>query len=258
MSRPEIAVATEKPKTLYLTLEILKKLELSSVVCTPNDEACGLAKVLLSTEDEAPDLSDSRLVLLGEEPDEEQVRIEIFMRLNGITYTSVIVSGIDPGYRYGLALSMDEIVVSTHITRSPLKAADIVSHWNKYISESYPDCRFLIRVGTGSPLYTVLVLRPILEEIFPTEIELVDEHHTTITSGPDADISSAVLIALRPGEPITTSSLTLEPKTGHIRSLKRLANRLTNGRVAISTSEAKRVLAGTLSLKEIVTPTPRH
>ncbi len=254
MSHPEIAVATEKPKTLYLTLEILKKLELSSIVCTPDDEACTLTKVLLSTQDEAPDLSDPRLVLLGEIPDEEQVRIEILMRLNDISAPSLVVAGIDPGFRYGLALNMDERAVSTHVTRSPLRAADIVSGWNNYISETYPECRFLVRVGSGSPLYRVLVVRPILDAKSSTDIELVDEHHTTITKGPDADISSAMLIALRPGESITSASLQLEPRTGYIRSLKRLVSRLTNGRIEISTGEAEELLSGTLSLEEIITP----
>ncbi|TFF91943.1 hypothetical protein EU545_02500 [Candidatus Thorarchaeota archaeon] len=254
MSRPEIAIATEKPKTLYLTLEILKKLEISSMVCTPDDEVCSLAKVLLSTEEEAPDLSDPRLVLLGETPDEEQVRIEILMRLNDISSPSFVVAGIDPGYRYGLALNMDEVVVSTHVTRSPLKAANMVLRWSDYISETYPGCRFLVRVGTGSPLYSMLVIRPILKHRASTDIELVDEHHTTITSGPEADISSAVLIALRSGEAVTPSTLELEPRTGHIRSLKRLVNRLTGGHRSISTAEAKRLLSGDLSLREVVTP----
>ena len=53
MLRWQVAIATENPRVLYLVIELLKKLELKFVVCTPGDSRCWDAKVVITTDEDS-------------------------------------------------------------------------------------------------------------------------------------------------------------------------------------------------------------
>jgi len=252
MARIEVAVATRDPKALYNTVRLLKALKLGFNVCNPGDSQCEVAKVVITTEDEAWGTEDSRIVKIGSEPDTDVTAIEVRIRLLGIIRPSVIAIGVDPGMRFGLAMIADGNSVHTKTVSSPIEAARHTLTWLHHIRQEYPDSETVLRIGTGSPLYSALYLRGVIDKAVGSVIELVDEHHTTIAGGAISDQSSAVIIASRHGRTPSSSDIVLEPKEGDVKALKLLFVRLTDGRSSLTTNEARLVLAGSLSLEKLV------
>lgn len=252
MSQTRVAVATRDPKVLFHAVKLLEGLKLGFSVCNPGDPECQVAKVIITTEDEAWSTEDDRIVRVGSEPDPDSTTIEIRMRLLGIRHPSIIAIGIDPGMRVGLALTMDGRPVHTKTLSSPMEAARQTLIWLDYVTGKYPACNTILRIGTGSPLYTVLYLRGVLNQTAETAVELVDEHHTTIAAGAGSDQSSATIIASRHGHAPSSSDVLLEPKEEYVKSLKQLFVRLTDGKRSLTTSRARLVLTGSLSLEKLV------
>ena len=85
------------------------------------------------------------------------------------------------------------------------------------------------------------------------DVELVNEHRTTLSGGVTSDQTSAILIAGRSGRLQTVNDEVLEPKEGYIKSLKLLVQRLTWGKREISKDEARAILLGETSLDCILT-----
>jgi hypothetical protein len=85
------------------------------------------------------------------------------------------------------------------------------------------------------------------------DIELVNEHHTTLSGGVTSDQTSAILIAGRSGRSQTENDSVLEPKEGYVKSLKLFVQRFTRGNREISKEEARAVLLGEASLDCILT-----
>jgi hypothetical protein len=108
-------------------------------------------------------------------------------------------------------------------------------------------------VGTGSKLYSALLLRAILRKDQNLTIELVNEKNTTVSSGAKSDESSAILIAGRNGRLMTSTDTILEAKVGYIRSLKQFVSRLTRGKRVLTSDEARSILLDEIALDDIIT-----
>jgi hypothetical protein len=248
----KVAVATRNPRALYNAVKLLKSLGLGFNICNPGDTECSVANVVITTEDEQWPVGDDRVVRVGRDPDPDIAAIEIKMRLLRIKRPSVVAIGVDPGMRIGLAITMDGIPVHTKALSSPIGAAHDTLVWLVHITAKYPQSETVLRIGTGSPLYTALYLRGVVNKAGGTAIELVDEHHTTIAAGAGSDQSSATIIASRHGRAPSKSDLTLEPNEEYVKSLKRLVARMTDGKRSLTTVKARLVLAGNLSLDGIL------
>ena len=106
----------------------------------------------------------------------------------------------------------------------------------------------IVRAGTGSKLYSALYLRNMNHHFPGLDVELVNEHRTTISGGITSDQTSAILIAGRPVRPQTENDRVLEPKEGYVKSLRLLVQRFTRGNREISKDEARAILIGKTSL----------
>ncbi|RDE15147.1 MAG: hypothetical protein C4K47_03025 [Candidatus Thorarchaeota archaeon] len=252
MGETKVTIATRNPKVLYQTVKLLESLEVGFSVCNPGDSECDTANVVITTEDEAWSAIDSRIVKVGPDPDPDLTAIEVKMRLLGIKRPSITAIGVDPGMRIGLAITMDGRPVHTKTVSSPVEAAKLTLDWLYHVTKKYSEGETLVRVGTGSPLYSVLYLRGILGKITATRIELVNEHHTTVGGGADSDQSSATIIASRHGRVPSGSDILIEPKEEYVRSLKQLFARLTDGRRSLTTGRARSVLTGGTSLEKLL------
>lgn len=249
MPRYEVAVATRNPKVRYLAVNLLKRLGIEFFLCAPDDRRCDQARAIITTETESTDFDSSRVVLGNESLDPDATAIAIMFKLLDVKGPSSIAIGIDPGMQYGLALVADGVTIYSETALSPQTAVHDTLHWITIVRE---DSRnpIQVRVGTGSKLYSTLYLRDISAQTNGFEIEMVDERHTTRTG--ESDQSSAALIATRKGRQVTDEDLLLEPKEGYIKSLKRLATRLTEGRYKLTSAEARSVLLDEMSIADIL------
>ena len=248
--RYEVAVATRNPKLRYHILELLNKLKLKYLVCAPDDPECEYAKVVVTTKDEAARFEEYPMVIIENDTSEEYV-IPLMMKLNDIRNPMNMVLGIDPGMRFGMALVVDGVTLHTKRTNSPILAAEITIRWSNYIKSNFPQCKLCIRIGTGSRLYSTLYLRNLLRRDNELSIELVNEQYTTRKG--KSDQSSAIIIAGRWGKSLSQNpDLSLEPKGGYIKSLKRLISQLTEGKQSLSTDEAQSIIQDTISLEDFL------
>jgi hypothetical protein len=250
MLRWQVAIAIENPKVLYLVIEFLKKLNLKFVVCRPGDSQCEDAKVVITTLDDFN--KHNAVVLVNEDMDPDFTSVEIMSKLENVVNPSLAVIGIDPGMRFGAVLVIDGIVTFRSSLSTPGAAARLTSRLESYVSHLFPQCETIVRAGTGSKLYLALYLRRMVQEFPSLKIELVNEHHTTISSGVTSDQSSAIIIAGRAGRPQEEKDRILEPKAGYIRSLKTLVQRFSRGGTTLSSEQARAILLGELSLDCIV------
>jgi hypothetical protein len=173
-------------------------------------------------------------------------------KLNDVNNPNLAVIGIDPGMRFGLALVINGIVTFKNSTTTPGAAARLTSRLESYVARLFPKCTTIVRVGTGSKLYSALYLRQMNQEFPDLDVELVNEHHTTVSGGVNSDQSSAILIAGRTGRSHDENDRILEPKEGYLRSLKSFVQRTTRGKRKISRDEAKAILLGEVSLDRVL------
>ena len=250
MPKWEAAIATENPKILYRIVQLLENLEMKFVICSPVDHRCEHAHVVITGPD---DNSEEHLgkIEVTEDFDIDFVRIEIMSKLLNLRSPSRAVVGIDPGMTFGVALVIDGVAVYSNALTSPDSVATLAQSLLDYADTLFPDIQKLVRVGTGSKLYTALILRYIKYPKVKSSIELVNEHKTTIIGG-GSDESAAILIAGRLGRSVSDSDLHIDPKAGYIRSLKQYVHQLTRGKRSISSNEARALLAGDSTLEDVI------
>ncbi|MHA2141361.1 MAG: hypothetical protein ACXADC_03020 [Candidatus Thorarchaeota archaeon] len=250
MPRYEVAVATRNPKVRYLAVNLLKRLGIGFVLCVPDDRRCSQSQVVLTTEGEASQFHATHLVVVDEALNEDTTAIEIMLGLFDVRYPSVIAIGIDPGMKFGLALTADGAAIYTMTASTPYTAVKYTLHWIDVVKQHFENS-VLVRVGTGSRLYSALYLREIKERVTTgMQIEMVDERHTTRVGA--SDKSSAALIAVRKGRLVIDNDLYLEAKEGYIESLKRFVTKVTEGRLSLTSAQASAVLQNEMTLEEIL------
>ncbi len=251
MLRWQVAIATQNPKVLYLVIELLKKLDLKFEVCPPGDSRCEDAKVVVTTLEDFN--NHDTIVIVNELMDPDFTSIEILAKLYDVQNPMVAAIGVDPGMRFGVALVVDGVVLFKDSLTTPVFAARLTSRLESYISRLFPKCKTIVRTGTGSKLFSTLYLRTMDQEFPNLNIELVNEHRTTLFRGITSDQSSAIIIAGRTGRPREENDTALSPKAGYVKSLKLFVQRFTRGERELSTDEARAILLGEMSLDCILT-----
>ena len=252
MFRWQVAIATENPRVLYLLIELLKELGLEFVVCTADDTRCGSSKVVVTTKKDSLKHQYDTVVYVEEDLDPVYTSVEILARLNDVREPAFAVVGVDPGMRFGVALVIDGTVTYKNSQTSPGAAVRLTLRLKSYVKRLFPSCQVVVRVGTGSKLYSTLFLRDILGQHSDLGVELVNEHHTTLSGGFTSDQTSAILIAGRVGRQHVDKDMVLEPKEGYVRSLQQFVRRSTLGRKDISKEEARSIILDKISLDGIL------
>jgi hypothetical protein len=248
MLKWDVAVATQNPRILYRSVQLLKKLGIHFIICSPEDARCDQSHVIITGFDEGHETHERRIAV-REDFDVDLVRIDIMTKLNDIKDPSRIIVGIDPGMTTGIALVIDGIVVYKNSLMSPAMIAGLCERLSLHAGALFPESQKIVRIGTGSKMYTALLLRSISNNRFPFVIELVNENHTTIIGGARSNESSAIIIAGRSGRAVTPEDIILEPKDGYLRSLKQFVKKLTRGQFVLSSSDAREILVGETPLE---------
>ena len=253
MLKWEAAVATENPKILYRVVKLLKELKIKFVICLPVDHRCEQAHIVISGPDDTS-LQHMQRIEITEDFDDDFVRIEIMSKLHDIHNPYRAVVGIDPGMTFGVALVIDGNSVYSCSLTSPDEVVQLAQKLLEYTDALFPESDQIIRVGTGSKLYTALTLRSFKNSSINSPLELVNEHRTTIISGARSDESAAILIAGRTGRALTDSDINIEPKPGYIRSLKQYVSKLTRGKKSLTSNEARSLISGESALEDVIKP----
>ncbi|MBN2228956.1 MAG: hypothetical protein JW779_05120 [Candidatus Thorarchaeota archaeon] len=251
MLRWEAAIATDNPRILYRAVQLLKKLGIDFVICTPTDSRCDNAHVVITNYLEGLEHHTGR-IQVEEDFDTDFVRIALISKLREVQNPTRAFIGIDPGMTFGLALVIDGVPVYQNSLAKPSNIAELVQRLQRYTRQLFPKCSIVTRVGTGSKLYTALVLRILVLKIPEQELEMVNEHRTTIRGGPKSNESSAILIAGRTGRPMKSADMILELKEGYIQSVKQYITQLSRGKRIVSRSEARALLLGEISIDELI------
>jgi len=252
MSRYDIAVATEKPKTFYIIVKILEELGLSFRSCAPGDRSCDVAKVVITTKSESYNMDPERLVIVDETPDEITTIFDVMTRFLAVKNPRELVIGIDPGLHIGLVVIANGITIFSKVMASTVDASHTALELVRLCRQRYPKSRTLVRVGLGSKLYSTLLLRALVKGLPEIDIELVDERYTTSPGGYLTDQSSALLIAARSGRKPEDIDFLIESKMGFIRALQHLFTWLTNNRGELSIETAKKILADETTVMEVL------
>lgn len=251
MPRWEAAIATENPKILYRVVQLLEKLEIKFVICSPTDHRCEHAHIVITDPHDKFEQHKGKIEVT-EDFDTDFVRIEMMSKLHGLHTPSKAVVGIDPGMTFGVALVIDGIPVFSNSITSPEAVMILTEQLLDHSKTLFPECQTIIRIGTGSKLYATLLLRCTTNMRTQQSIELVNEHKTTISGGARSDESAAILIAGRSGRSVADSDMNIEPKEGYIRSLKRYVTKLTRGKKSITSNEARAILTGESTLEDVI------
>lgn len=83
MPRWEAAIATENPKILYRVVQLLKKLEIKFVICSPTDHRCDHAHIVITGPDDNFEQHE-RKIEVTENFDIDFVRIEMMSKLHDL------------------------------------------------------------------------------------------------------------------------------------------------------------------------------
>lgn len=155
-----------------------------------------------------------------------------------------LVVGIDPGKRPGLALFADGIMLHTIHTTGPEHAVSLI----EALLDIYPGRKILVRIGDGAPRERNIIINALLD--LGIAVEMVNEDSTSARFG-KADTMAAAAIGKKGGRRVT-SRLRSKITRGQIRYLQDQSRIVSNGQITISSTLAREVAGGHMSLEEAV------
>ncbi len=215
------------------------------------------ARIIVTTEREAPEFSSEKMVLTPSGRhgiDFIVARIKNYMK--NVTQIKSVVIGIDPGKRVGMIVLVNDLLMENN-------TLDIESlrRFLKRMLIPFEDQDIIVRIGAGSNRYLRPVIQALrkLHTLFSLKIEIVDERRTT--RGRDSFSKfrlspheiAALHIATRVGESIDILKFPLSNivfSKGEISFVQERSRLASDGRITISRTLAQKVLAGDLSLHQ--------
>ncbi len=192
-----ICVATADSRAYYLILSRLRETSLRFASLTPSEVAKHGCDLVITTKMESKlfegkvvaieDLDDNPLVMKG----------QILSRLSGGD-DRILLIGIDPGSRIGLAIYYGDSKLAGLIFNSIDDLRRLLARMVKAV----PNGGVIVRIGSGSPELSKMIVSMSIKEFSDARIEIVDEKGTS--SGPDGgglkrDQDAAARIAFRKG-----------------------------------------------------------
>ncbi|MEM2509182.1 MAG: hypothetical protein QW673_03185, partial [Candidatus Thermoplasmatota archaeon] len=158
-----------------------------------------------------------------------------------VSKKKMLIFGIDPGEKIGLAVYSGNMLIKKFVAKNP---KEVILFIKEVISEATPE-GVVIKIGNGGGLIRDRIINLLQEENF--SIQIVDE---SVIQSFDDDAISACKIAMAPGKEIKYK-MRVEPKEGEIKNIQHMS-RLKSKNVTISKELAKKVLMGEISLEEAI------
>ncbi len=195
-----ICVATSSAKTYYVAVSMLKRSGLPFVSLTEDDE-CETCALVITSAREARRFGDKALVLEDLDSTPGIFKGQLLSRLQA--GGEVMLAGVDPGKRIGLAVFYGETSLEYSTFVSVAGLSDRVGAFGRAVRTK----RFVVRVGNGSPAVSSRLVEMLKREVDGAVIEVVDEAGTSTKRSGARDVpgdpGSAARIAFRKGESLT-------------------------------------------------------
>lgn len=196
-----IGVLTEDFSKIHDLIALAKEIGPRIVVIGKDDPPPGDLDCILIDETgsfQMDEIISTRIVEMMDDPEGSILRA-IAVAMDAISPT-ILVAGIDPGKRPGLAFLADGRLVSIYKSSASEDAVKRVLLMKKALQPE----GLLVRLGDGDPLNRDVELN----ELFKAglSVEIVDESMTT-TSRRFRDETSAVAIAITPGSPVINKDI---------------------------------------------------
>jgi len=198
-----ICVMTSKPATYYAIVSRMRKagLPFSSVLPDADREDCIL---IITSAREAGQFGGLALALEDLDENPGVFKGQLLSRLNECG--DVMLVGIDPGIRIGLAVFYGETSLEYSTFSSALKLSLRVGAFMRGV----PAKRFVIRIGNGNLAMAAKLIESLRLEAPYAVIEMVDESGTSVRRarmrGIQGDQGAAAKIAFRKGEVVSLKS----------------------------------------------------
>ena len=242
-----VAIVTGDARVYYLAAKTLKEYGIPFHSLSPGEEVPLDVEVVLTSEDEYGMIDFPVKVVVR-----EGFIDELLMRLNGAGRFRRIYIAIDPGERPGVSVVADNRVLEVYHLQNPREVRTIIE-----LLEKYPDAR--IKIGHGAKRQRTMMLRALGEALgYDYPVIVVNERRTTPkVGGLDVsqvqDIVAAINIGLREGRETSIGALldVGEPTKREIEYIKRRSRELS-GNITISSSLAREVALGNLTLEEAI------
>ena len=241
-----VALVTRDPGLYHELAGFLRERRVPTLSLLPGERIPDQVAVVLTSTDEASEISHSNVIAVGETVDRRSLAAVVRHALDSADATEAIVVGLDPGPRPGYSILAGSTVLAEGILESPESAGTFANH----LRHRFPSRPVLFRVGRGDPLARNRMVNSLLE--YHRSVELVDEQGTTPRGHRrPRDAAAARTIAHLKGRPVRDPiPLTVTP--GEIANLQRLSREGSGGRLTISRTSANRVLQGEITLAEAV------
>lgn len=195
-----ICVATSKARAYYALVSRLRRagLPFSSILPDSDSRDCD---IVLTTADESGQFGGRTLALEDLDENPGIFKGQVVSRLAG--EKDVIVVGVDPGKRTGLAVFYGQ----TRLAFNTFDSAGAVCSRVGAFARGVPSSRLLVRVGNGNRAMTTRFVEGLKREVPGATIEVVDESGTSTGSlkmkGVQRDQVAAAKIAFRKGEVVS-------------------------------------------------------
>jgi hypothetical protein len=191
----------------------------------------------------------------------EQIHPSVVIKVIGIIARrkepkfKLLVVGIDPGKKIGLAAICDGMILAAETSRLNQLSRKIEEYLVLFPSESV-----VIRVGDQPSSVSKVVFNKLFTtfgSLDKIKLEIVQEAYssprrTAPTTPFSPDETAAITIAHRPGKTKNHLVRTSIP-TGRIKEIQKWSRKTSNNRITLDTELAQSVALGEISLEEAIT-----
>lgn len=208
--KTKIAVATVNGRAYYHLVTELNRKRLPFLSLKPWDPIPLHIKVVITTEEESPQISHPNILCFLEGTDPAAVVDEAVLIIQGKQSYEKLVVGVDPGKTFGIAVLGDNKVLETLTTSNMDEVASlVVDRLNRFPAEDK-----VVRVGNGPPEYTKSLLESLAKDLpEETMLEIVSEAGTSRLTSNSVnrrvlrDAVSAIKIAGRNGRAFSRKNI---------------------------------------------------
>jgi len=241
-----VALVTRDPGLYHELAGFLRERRFPTVSLLPGDRIPDSVAVVLTSEEEAEEISHPNVLSAAEGGERRALGAAIAHALTLGDPNAQLVVGIDPGPRPGYSILCGDVALGEGALDSP----DGVGPFAHHLRQRFPSRHVVYRVGAGDPPARNRIVNSLLDR--HRTVELVDENGTTGPGRrPPRDVLAARRIGGTRGIPVR-EPLVAAITAGEISNVQRLSRERSGGRLTISRSSAHQVLRGEVTLADAV------
>ncbi|RLF49659.1 MAG: hypothetical protein DRN20_01510 [Thermoplasmata archaeon] len=250
-----IGILTENFALYHDLILAMKRMDIPFISLSYNEEIPSSVGVIVTSREEAENIQFPDVVY-GDDVEEIIARAQCHL-LDKERYELLLV-GIDPGERTGIAVVGDGVVLRKEVATSVDSAIRIVS---KIISV-YPHKKYLVKIGHGDVINRNRIINGLSRK--KIRVVIVDESSTTKYSvhknrrehrrfGPlSHHIDAAIAIAMSDVWREAKRRYSIEPTRGDIKEVQRRSRIVSEGSLTISEDLARDVIEGKISMEDAI------